>query len=76
MSGKVWRAVYAPTSNSASRANKPPRQLSHSFASTGRRLVMRLAHSPQRLKGRRLVYSKRNLHSRLSPARESPPLPS
>ena len=28
MSGKVWRAVYAPTSNSASRANKPPRQLS------------------------------------------------
>lgn len=28
MSGKVWRAVYAPTSNSASRANKRPRQLS------------------------------------------------
>jgi len=26
VSGKVWRAVYAPTSNSASRANKPPRQ--------------------------------------------------
>ena len=28
MSGKVWRVLYAPTSNSASRANKPPRQLS------------------------------------------------
>ena len=28
MSGKVWRVLYAPTSNSASRANKPPRQFS------------------------------------------------
>ena len=27
MSGKVWQAVYAPTSNSASGTNKPPRQL-------------------------------------------------